>query len=145
MTMGEEFSEPLINAELGPPPISSSIVVHAESYGAVNRPLSDGHGSNPMGHEPERDPSRWLWTEIQEQCWLSLPIMAMYGLQFVLAISGITFVGHLGAFALSAVSLANSFVGITGSAVLVREFCNLSQSPQLLLAAIYSTRFSDLK
>lgn len=141
MTMGEEFAEPLINAELGPPPISSSMLVHADNYGAVNRPLSDGHGSNPMGHEPERGPSRWLRSEIQEQCWLSLPIMAMYGLQFVMLMSGMTFVGHLGAFSLSAVSLGNSFAGITGLAVLVRQFCNPSQSLQLLLAAFYSTRF----
>ena len=142
---GEEFAEPLINAELGPPPISSSIVVHADSYGAVNRPLSDGHGSNPMSHEPERGLSRWLWSEIQEQCWLALPIMAMFGVTFVRTMSGMTFVGHLGAFSLSAVSLSSSFAGITGYAVLVSQFLEPFAIPSVTPHCNLFYQVSDLK
>jgi hypothetical protein len=120
MTIGEDFAEPLINGEINPPTVTSSVFTVAENYIAVTRPLSEGHGNNPVSHDPEeKGTSRWLWGEIREQCWLAGPIMGMYMLQYVMAIAGIIFIGHLGSFPLAVVSLANSFCGITGFTFLV--------------------------
>ncbi|KAG0580689.1 hypothetical protein KC19_4G191800 [Ceratodon purpureus] len=115
MAMGEEFAEPLINGEINPPTVTSSVFTVAENYIAVTRPLSDGHGNNPVSHDPEeKGTSRWVWAEVREQCWLAGPIMGMYLLQYVMAIAGVVFIGHLGSFPLAAASLTNSFCGITG-------------------------------
>lgn len=119
MTTGEEFAEPLINGEINPPSITSTVFTVAENYIAVPHPLSDGHASNPVSHDPEeKGTSRWIWAEVREQCWLAGPIMGMYMLQYVMALSGIIFLGHLGSFPLAAVTLSNSFCGITGFTLL---------------------------
>ena len=109
-TMGTtDFTEPLINGEQRRLASDSALVI-PEAYAAVN----------PEGHDPRgTGVKRWAWGEIREQCWLSAPIMAMYMLQHMVWLSGNLFVGHLGAFPLAAVSLANSFSCITGYYVLV--------------------------
>ena len=104
-----DFTEPLINGEQRL--ASASALVIPEAYTAVN----------PEGHDPcGTGVKRWAWGEIREQCWLSAPIMAMYMLQHMVGLSGSLFVGHLGAFPLAAVSLANSFSNMSGYYVLVR-------------------------
>lgn len=126
MTIGEvDFTEPLINAELTPPMIASSLFTAAEHYVASIKPLSNGHGDNPVSHDPEAkvgttaSSQRWVWGEVREQCWLAGPIMAMYLLQYIISVAGTIFVGHLGSLPLAAFSLANAFTSITGFTLLV--------------------------
>lgn len=121
MTIGEDFTEPLINGEINSSVITSSVFVVTENHIAVTRPLCDGHGNNPIANDPSKIGfSKWVWGEVREQCWLSGPIVAMYFMQFLMSIVGVMYIGHLGALPLAAVSLANSFGGITGFTVLVR-------------------------
>lgn len=137
MTIGEDFAEPLINGEINPPTVTSSVFTVAENYIAVTRPLSEGHGNNPVSHDPEeKGTSRWLWGEIREQCWLAGPIMGMYMLQYVMAMAGIVFIGHLGSFPLAVVSLANSFCGITGFTFLL----GLSSALETLCGQAYGAK-----
>lgn len=122
MAVEDDFVEPLINGEINPPSVTTSVFTVAENFLAVTRPLSDGHGNNPVSHDPEeKGTPRWVWGEVREQCWLAGPIMAMYLLQYVMALAGIVFIGHLGSFPLAAVSLSNSFCGITGFNFLVKS------------------------
>lgn len=116
-TTGSEFTEPLINGEINPPTITTTVFTVAENYIAVTRPLPNNHASNPVSNSKEGT-TRWVWAEVREQCWLAGPIMAMYMLQYVMALAGIIYIGHLGSFPLAAVTLTNSFCGITGFTVL---------------------------
>lgn len=122
MTIGGDFTEALINGEPNARSTTLAVFTVAENFIAVTRPLSDGHGNNPGSHGPEEGgSSRWAWGEVREQCWLAGPIMGMYLLQYIMAMSGTVFVGHLGPFPLAAVTLANSFTAMTGFSVLVEN------------------------
>ncbi|KAG0592969.1 hypothetical protein KC19_1G294200 [Ceratodon purpureus] len=120
MTIGEGFTEPLINAEVNPLSMTPSVFTVAENNVAVTRPLSDGHAENPVSHDPEeKGISRWVWAEVREQCWLAGPIMCMYMMQYITNIACTVFMGHLGAFYLAAHTLANCFCSMSGFTVLV--------------------------
>nr|XP_024390353.1 protein DETOXIFICATION 16-like isoform X3 [Physcomitrium patens] len=119
MTIGEDFMEPLKNGDVYPPSITPTVFTVVDNYSSVIRTLSDGLGNNPVGHDVEaKGMSKWVWGEVREQLWLAGPIMVMYAMQYIMTMGGVVFVGHLGAFSLAAMTLANSFCGITGYTIL---------------------------
>jgi MATE family multidrug resistance protein len=76
------------------------------------------------------------WTEVCEQCWLSGPTILMLLLQYLTALTVVTFVGRLGASYLAAMSMATSFVGIVGFDVLT----GLSSGLETLCGQAYGAK-----
>ncbi|XP_024538637.1 protein DETOXIFICATION 16 [Selaginella moellendorffii] len=60
-----------------------------------------------------------LWEEVKRQCYIALPMICVNLLQFLIQVTSVMLVGHLGELQLASASLATSFCVVTGFSFLM--------------------------